>query len=62
MPGSLKSAQGGYMKTMKGLELSRRFYLECGEPMLREQFGDILDLLAVGLVGSGSECFGYDDI
>jgi hypothetical protein len=50
------------MKTMKGLELSRRFYLECGEPMLREQFGDILDLLAVGLVGSGSECFGYDDI
>jgi hypothetical protein len=30
--------------------------------MLREQFGDILGLLAVGLVGSGSECFGYDDI
>ena len=46
---------------MKGLELSRRFYLECGEPMLCEQFGDILGLLAVGLVGSGSECFGYDD-
>ena len=47
---------------MKGLELSRRFYLECGEPMLRKQFGDILNLLAVGLAGSGSECFGYDDI
>ena len=47
---------------MKGLELSRRFYLECGEPMLREQFDDILGLLAVGLAGSGSECFGYDDI
>jgi hypothetical protein len=46
---------------MKGLELSRRFYLECGEPMLREQFGDILGLIAVGLAGSGSECFGYDD-
>ena len=47
---------------MNGLELSRRFYLEYGEPMLKEKFADVLHLLAVGLVGSGSECFGYDDI
>lgn len=46
---------------MKGLELSKRFYLEHGEKMLREGFGDILPFLAVGLVGSGSECFGFDD-
>ncbi len=46
---------------MKGLELSEKFYKEFGEPMLDEQFGDILPFIAVGLTGSGSECYGYDD-
>ena len=46
---------------MNGLELSRAFYEECGKPMLEEQFPQLLPLLAVGLFGSGSECFGYDD-
>ena len=46
---------------MNGLELSRAFYKECGEPMLKENFPELLPLLAVGLVGAGSECFGFDD-
>ena len=46
---------------MNGLELSERFYTECVKPMLSEQFSDILPYLAVGLFGSGSECFGFDD-
>ncbi len=46
---------------MKGIELCERFYYECGEPMLDESFGNIKHLLAVGIMGSGSECFGYDD-
>ena len=46
---------------MKGLELARRFYTEHGAPMLEEQFGEYVGLIAVGLVGSGSECFGFDD-
>ncbi len=46
---------------MKGLELCERFYLECGEPMLKEKFSDVLPYLAIGLAGSGSECLGYDD-
>ena len=46
---------------MKGLELSKRFYHEFGEPMLHEKFSDIMPFIAVGLVGPGSECFGYDD-
>ncbi|MBR0507623.1 MAG: DUF4037 domain-containing protein [Clostridia bacterium] len=46
---------------MNGLELSERFYLECGKPMLEAQFPDLLPYLAVGLFGSGSECFGFDD-
>ncbi len=44
-----------------GLELSEHFYLAYGEPMLYEQFPELCDLIAVGLFGSGSECFGYDD-
>ena len=46
---------------MKGLELSRRYYLEYGKPMLESGFAELIPLIAVGLVGSGSECFGYDD-
>ena len=46
---------------MKGLELSERFYEEFGAPMLQEQFPVLASLIAVGLAGSGSECFGYDD-
>ena len=46
---------------MNGLELSERFYLECGKPMLEEQFPALLPYLAAGLFGSGSECAGFDD-
>ena len=46
---------------MKGLELSRKFYEEHGKPMLENEFRDCFHLLAVGLVGSGSDCYGYDD-
>ncbi len=46
---------------MKGLELSREFYEKYGKPMLENEFSDCFHLLAVGLVGSGSDCYGYDD-
>lgn len=46
---------------MKGLELSKKFYLEYGAPMLHNEFPELEELVAVGLCGSGSECFGYDD-
>lgn len=46
---------------MKGLEISRAFWEEHGKPMMEERFPELLDLTAVGLVGPGSECFGYDD-
>ena len=46
---------------MNGLELSEQFYKTYGEPMLKEQFPALLPLVAVGLFGSGSECFGFDD-
>jgi len=46
---------------MKGLELSKKYYEEFGRPMLRELFPQYEHLIAVGLVGSGSDCYGYDD-
>ena len=46
---------------MKGIELAKAYYEQCGKPMLEEQFADVLPHLAVGLIGSGSECFGFDD-
>ena len=45
---------------MKGIEISRRFFSECGLPLL-DKFPDVRGLVAAGLTGSGSECYGYDD-
>ena len=46
---------------MQGLELARLFYEEYVGPMLREKFPELLDCITVGLTGSGSECYGFDD-
>ena len=46
---------------MKGLEIARAYFDEFGMPMLRERFPDLLDRIAAGVFGSGSECFGFDD-
>ncbi len=46
---------------MKGLELSKKYFLEFGLPMLKARFPEYTDRIAAGLVGHGSECFGFDD-
>lgn len=46
---------------MKGLDVSRAFYEQYGKDMLEKEFPDYIDNIAVGLVGEGSECLGYDD-
>ena len=46
---------------MKGLEEARLFYEQKGRDMIRAQFPDFEGRIAVGLVGRGSQCFGYDD-
>lgn len=47
---------------MNGIELSEAFYRQFGEPMLREKFPDLLNKIAVGVAGGGSDSYGFDDI
>lgn len=46
---------------MNGLELSKGYFEEYGRPMLERDFAELMPFLAAGLVGSGSERFGFDD-
>ena len=46
---------------MKGLELSRKYWEELGRPAFEKDCPQVLECASVGLVGEGSECFGFDD-
>ncbi|MBI2957589.1 MAG: DUF4037 domain-containing protein [Chloroflexi bacterium] len=46
---------------MNGLELSEKYYWAFGAPLIAQKFGDCKDRIAAGLVGDGSECYGFDD-
>ena len=43
------------------MERCRAFYEKYGKPMIKEYFGEYETRIAVGVVGEGSDCFGYDD-
>ena len=46
---------------MNGMELSLQYYEEYGRALIEEKFSDISGYITVGLAGSGSECYGFDD-
>ncbi len=46
---------------MKGIDCSRTFFEKYGKPMIERDFPEYSGRIAAGLVGHGSECFGYDD-
>ena len=46
---------------MKGLELAEAFFQSYGMPMINSKFGGYKNRMAAGLVGDGSECYGFDD-
>lgn len=48
-------------ESISGLELSRRFWERVGKPAFEKSCPEILEHAAIGLVGEGSECFGFDD-
>ena len=49
------------LRKVKGLELCRKYFEAFGKPVLKNNFSDILDNIACGMAGDGSECLGYDD-
>ena len=46
---------------LNGLALCKGYYEEFGKPMIAEKFPEYVSRIAVGLVGKGSDCFGFDD-
>lgn len=49
------------MSELKGLSLSRALFNEQAKADLADHFPELIPRIAAGLVGNGSECFGYDD-
>ena len=60
---NLEKAQvsGTSAGVVSGLSMARELYQQKGKPMLLSQFPEYEKYMAVGLVGEGSECFGFDD-
>ena len=48
-------------KKMTGLEMSKAYYDETAKKLFEIKYADFMDQIAVGLVGEGSECLGFDD-
>ena len=48
-------------KPIRGLDICRKYYEEVGAPMIHEKFPRYESRISVGLVGEGSDCFGFDD-
>jgi len=46
---------------ISGLQLSREYFFKVAQPLLKRDFYELYPRLATGLVGNGSECFGFDD-
>lgn len=44
-----------------GLSLCNAYYEEIGKPALQSLFSDVWNRIAIGLVGEGSDCLGFDD-
>ena len=47
---------------MKGMDLAKKYYEQVVKPLLEKDYPHYLERIAVGLVGEGSECFGFDDL
>ena len=49
------------LQGLSTIAVSRAFYEEYGQPMIHAEFPEYECRIAGGLVGEGSECFGFDD-
>ena len=57
---ALKRAGVRYAFT-NNMDRCKTFYEKYGKPMIREKFPEYEERIAIGLVGEGSDCFGFDD-
>lgn len=48
-------------QTIEGLKLCEEYYNQFGKDMIHRMFPDYEEQIAVGMVGEGSDCFGFDD-
>lgn len=48
-------------RRVTGIEFAEEYYLEFGKKMIQDHFPDYEKYMAIGLVGEGSECLGFDD-
>ena len=46
---------------ISGLKLARAFWTQVGKPMIAAKYPQYVARIAAGLVGHGSECYGFDD-
>lgn len=46
----------------KGLDIAEGYFRDVCYPMLEAEFSEYLPRMAAGLVGEGSECYGFDDL
>lgn len=46
---------------LSGLQLARKYWEEYGRPLLTDKYERVRSRIAIGLVGHGSECYGFDD-
>jgi len=46
---------------VRGLEIAESYFREYGVPMIEQKFSDYKSRIAAGLVGEGSQCYGFDD-
>lgn len=44
-----------------GLKLARECWNACGKPLIADKYPEYQGRIAAGLVGHGSECYGFDD-
>ena len=46
---------------IQGLDLAKAYWEQVGRPMLEERYPQYRNRIAVGLMGHGSDCYGFDD-
>ncbi|MBQ4259675.1 MAG: DUF4125 family protein [Lachnospiraceae bacterium] len=51
----------GVREFVRNIDRCRAFYETYGRPMIAEKFPEYESRIAVGMVGEGSDCYGYDD-